>query len=45
MKPKQKPKTFAGSIAQNLSRRSQLAALKKQIRQQTGKAQQQKSVQ
>jgi len=45
MKPKRKPKTFAAHIAQNLNRRGQLAALKKQVRQQAEKPQGEKSLQ
>ena len=31
MKPKRKPKTFAGTVVQNLTRKKQLEAMRKQL--------------
>ena len=31
MKPKRKPKTFAGTVAQNLTRKKQLEIMRKQL--------------
>ena len=31
MKPKRKPKTFAGTVAQNLTRKKQIETMRKQL--------------
>ena len=44
MKPKRKPKTFAGTVAQNLTRKKQVETMQKQLLKRARKDQERKRV-
>lgn len=44
MKPKRKPKTFAGTVAQNLTRKKQIETMRKQLLKRARKDQDRKKI-